>query len=247
MHRRILTLALLFAAVVSASLVLAIDSESDATDSERETVIIVPQFPERGMDDVDMVAEFERLHHDVDRYDSEGKDVRVVMDMPPFDDPGKGRLVDHMMHEIGMEHFMFGPAPEMPPKDPVKGPAEPQMMIVHEEVSVPADPELGSFDPEFVQDVIDFALENGMDDLAARLAQRLAETTGYLLKVSNTVNALDTRASGLELDTDSDDDIEVVEDDEDEEDPMPYSPIEETAKPFLGAPVILMDCILLLL
>ena len=93
--------------------------------------------------------------------------------------------------------------------------------------------DVSRFDPAFVEDVIVFAEENGMDEIAKQLAQKLAENYANYMDVFGNIYSLDTRASGVDDDQDDDSDFELVEE-EDEEDPLNFSvPNESLFIPFL--------------
>ena len=108
--------------------------------------------------------------------------------------------------------------------------ADPETMM---EFIEPMMEDVSKFDPAFVEDVIEYAEEHGMSDVARRLAEKLAENYARYMDVLNDVYSLDTRASGVDDDQDDNSDFELV-DEEDEEDPQEFSvPNESIFIPFL--------------
>jgi hypothetical protein len=76
------------------------------------------------------------------------------------------------------------------------------------------DGDIAMFDPGFVQDAIDYAEKQGMQDVVDILKAKLAEIIENYMRSSSTLNSADSRASGLDVEADEDDDFAVVEEEE---------------------------------
>lgn len=96
--------------------------------------------------------------------------------------------------------------------------------------------DISEFDPGFVADVIEFAEENGMEDVADRLSKKFYENFASYLDTLGSLSTMDTRASGMDDESDEESDFEVVEDEE-EEDPFQFLPSEEMPEPQFIKPV----------
>ena len=93
------------------------------------------------------------------------------------------------------------------------------------------DGDISEFDPGFVEDAIDYAMDNGMEDVAELLMKKLASYFESYMHTSLLICAMDTRASGIDDDCDEEADFELVDaEEEDPADPMPFS--EPTRKIF---------------
>ena len=225
MPRRIMMIALFLAAAAAMAMaVVTVPDTLPADDGEpsREMVVLRPAMPEGESTLPEVVAEFEMISAQVQDMEGMGKDVRVVLRDGPRDDPSERRIVDRMMDGIGRDRFMDDPGqpmgPSMRPMDaPEPRPVNPQggMSVVVIDLPKATESDLGTVDTEFVQEVINYAVDNGMGDLAQNLSARLLANLASIFKTSNTINSLDTKANG-EDDADEQDDFIFVDDTEED-------------------------------
>ena len=128
---------------------------------------------------------------------------------PPMHGPDDMSRTERMVPPMDR----FGPGPEpLPPR--YNHDATPEEM--DRLIPVMIEDDISNYDPGFVQDVIDYAAEMEMEDVAEILSKKLSD---YLsaLRTINCVSAIDTRASGISTDEEvSDSDPVYIEETETE-------------------------------
>jgi hypothetical protein len=215
-----LAAATIAAVCLTAFVAVGMDSETEAEEESQFLCIDGPSPPE-----------LQGPHRDPRGLESTGPSPGAPMNGEPREGMqlGDGRdrraVQNPSQPDMRMEPF-GGQRPEY------EHDATPEMMSASLRPMIDGD--ISDFDPGFVEDVINYAEENGMYEVAEFLMKKLAAYFESYLHVTLHINAIDTRASGLDDDVDEAQDFEVVDDDdEDPEDPMPYgeSPI-SLYKPF---------------
>ena len=221
MSRKLLLLALAvvsFAAVcVSLDLAAAMDSEAEA---------------DRPMDQPDRNMPGQIRGH-----------MEPPRDEPPMDGPRPlGMMPGDMAPMDGGKgpQKRIEPRPEQRPMEPrseqpeYQHDASPEVLSAHLKPMIDGD--ISEFDPGFVEDAIDYAMDNGMEDIAELLMKKLAANYESYLHTILHIGAIDTRASGFDDDMDEASDFELVDvDEEDPVDPMPFSePAPSQYNPFRG-------------
>jgi len=209
MSRKLLLLALAvvsFAAVcVSLDLVAAMDSEAEADRPTDQQDRNMPD-PMRG-----------HMEPPRDNPPMDGpKPPCTLQDrMPPMD----GGMDLQKRIEPRPEPGQFGPRSEQPE---YQHDASPEVLSAHLRPMIDGD--ISEFDPGFVKDVIDYAMDSGMEEIAELLMKKLAANYEAYLHTMMNIGAIDTRASGFDDHMDEVSDFELVDDDEeDPEDPLPFS------------------------
>jgi|GEM_PF-2600567 len=238
MSRESILITAVLAVIAVSCLVLLPGADSESLDEamdESGTVVIspVPLTDESTASEV--VAYFELISERIKHHEANGEKVKVFLDKPtsPPMDP---KLIEHMMDSIGREYF-FG---EMPPEGEPKGlPPDdrfPKKDFKDLDTIPPVEEEdLGTNDPEFVKDVIVFAVDNGMEDIASELSDTLSKNMLAFLRTVNSISSADTRADGIES-VEEDQDIELIEDpEEDPEIPEVYPDVRAFFTPIAEA------------
>ncbi len=204
MSRKLLLLALAvvsFAAVcVSLDLAAAMDSEAEA---------------DRPMDQPDRNMPGSMCGHMEPPMDGPRPLGMMPGDMAPMD----GGMDPQKRIEPRAEPGPMGPRSEQPE---YQHDASPEVLSAHLKPMIDGD--ISEFDPGFVEDAIDYAMDNGMEDIAELLKKKLAANYESYLHTILHIGAIDTRASGFDDDMDEASDFELVdENEEDPVDPMPFS------------------------
>jgi len=228
MSRDVLAVALLAAFVVSA-LALAlpvVESEDSEARMEFESMVILfPDAPPMDNGLPALVAEFEHINDRVRELTDEGKAVMIHMERPHHFNKDANRLIDHMMMAIGDDLFME------PPELSEKGPRHHGERMMEERIPAGDMDDLGTVMPEFVEEVIEFADRNDMQELAEQLRERMAQNILSAIRSANNINSANTKANGVD-DAEDEDQIIIVEEDDDEDEPVVFfNPIEQETVP----------------
>ena len=213
MPKRILALAMFIAAFAAVSLVVTVADESDSSAVGDFGVGEAPfgDFAPKDPGFKPMGNDMRRELPVDDRFDK-----REFGDFGPMEGP-KGPMMDMQSKAPEYNH-------DATPDD------------FERLIPVMVDEDISAFDPEFVEDAIEYAKDNGMQDAADMLQKKLADYIS-VARASSLFNAMDTRASGFDDEETDDSDPITVEDEEEDEDPMPYFSLGDNICSFLLKPV----------
>ena len=209
MLKRILASAIFFVALISFSIVGAVDEEVDSTEAQ-----IFSNIPEE---------------------DPTFKDMGAPKDGPKFYD----RPLMGMKEPMGYGPADRGEKPlgwRMPPMDefdrgvpPMPDSRAPEYNHdatpeeIRDMIPVMIEEDISIFDPGFVEDAIEYAKDNGMEMEANILSNKLSDMLS-ILRTVNLINSADTRANGLEIEDQNEDEIVIIEEvGEDEDVPLVFS------------------------
>ncbi len=230
----------LIAAMAAASAMMLPSMDASTTCEEEGPAYIQTGIDVDHKDIPGLVADFERMSHLTEKFKDEGKDARFILDRSEHGDSDRDRFIDHMVDKIGKEHFSNSPhdesnRPELPPDDRF-----PRLEVPPELFIESTADDLGKTNAEFVLDVIEFALNNGMEDIAMELSSTLSDNLEALFHTVNYINSADTRSSTLDEQED-DDGIIIITEEEESEDTPPFAdenilPIAKAPSPVLANP-----------
>ena len=194
------------------------------------------------MDDLDSASDNGFQCVDATAFDHRGFEPRP--DHPPmFEREGAGMSVDHLsdkapdQSKFGLDVPRNGPGMMQSPD--FRGPGY-QHDATPEDfermIPVMVNEDISQFDAEFVKDAIDYAKDNEMSDVADILQKKLSDYLS-ILRLTNSINSVDTRATGLFEDEEDDSDDFYVEDEDEGDEDVPQYPSDPESVRYVFKPV----------